>query len=498
MTNNVYNEIADHIVRDFIFGERLGFRFSVAKLKRIDSGSFLCENVIFDDQFIKCSRAVSTKVLEDYDDVFSLDVLKVHFPVEPINSTVDHSLDFIYDLKDNEIGLKETTLYYHGDEKEETTYEGYMQLGDSNKAAIIVVTPVSKNPSFVVVLDEDIELLDDDSVMSVPLFNVIAGISGNVDSRNFKFDIERTVSKITRDMKLSSPSYNVRRIDPEYKKEMVSYDNDGEVIRYENRKTGVSYERTDCGTYVEHLTNIKGTTVQQIWVFKDEHERICVDTFNCSATIYPTGSSNKVKYGAIYYDEELQDYKVDIFGVKPVGDSDNISKVESDVLAVLRHLRRPVISSDNQDFSTKITYKNGLESIVSIEGSKTVNRFYKHDGELIYTCSVYPGLSEISKDVEKDIYDPDNNCIAYVTEPGELYNTITAIYDLEGLQWKTQYISSGVTYLMMSSYEDKTITVKGDGVYNHVLRTSKYSYVRGAYGVPHKYTSPLIVQDLIK
>ena len=497
MTNNVYNEIADHIVRDFIFGQRLGFRFSVAKLKRNDSGSFSCENVIFDNQFIKCHKSNSILQLEDYDDVFTLDVLKGHFPVVPINSTVEHSLDFVYDLKDNEIGLKETTLYYHQDEKEETTYEGYMQLGDSNKASIIVVTPVSKNPSFVVVLDEDIELLDDDSVISMPLFDVIAGVSGNVDSRNFKFDIERTVSKLTRDMKLSSPSYNVRRIDPEYKNEMVSYDNDGEVIRYENRKTGVSYERTDCGTYIEHLTKIKGTTVQQIWVFKDEHERICVDTFNCSATIYPTGSSNKIKYGAIYYDEELQDYKVDTFGVKPVGDSDDISTVESDVLAVLRHLQRPVISSGNQDFATKITYKNGLESIVSIEGSKTVNRFYKHGGELIYTCSVYPGLTEISKDIENDLYDPNTNCIAYITNVHETYNDITAIYNLNGLQWKASYLSSGRTYLMMNFYEDKTITVKDNGIYNHVLRTSKYAYVRGAYGVPHKYTSPLIVQDLI-
>ena len=183
MTNNVYNEIADHIVRDFIFGERLGFRFSVAKLKRIDSGSFSCENAIFDNQFIVCDKSTSIINLEDYDDVFTLDVLKAHFPVEPINSTVEHSLDFMYDLKDNEIGLNETTLYYHGDEKEETTYGGYMQLGDSNKAAIIVVTPVSKNPSFVVVLDEDIELLDDDSVMSMPLFDVIAGISDRKSTR---------------------------------------------------------------------------------------------------------------------------------------------------------------------------------------------------------------------------------------------------------------------------------------------------------------------------
>lgn len=497
MTSNVYNEIADHIVRDFIFGERLGFRFSVAKLKRNDSGSFLCENVIFDNQSIKCSRTVSTKALEDYDDVFTLDVLKVHFPVEPISSAVEHSLDFMYDLKDNEIGLKEVTLYYHGDEKEETTYEGYMQLSDSNKTSIIVVTPASKNPSFVVVLNEDIELLDDDSVISMALFDVLAGISGNVDSRNFKFDIERTVSKITRDMKLSSPSYNVRRIDPEYKNEMVSYDNDGEVIKYENRKTGVSYVRTDYGAHVEHLTKINGTTVQKIWTFKDEHERVCVDTYNCSATIYPTGNGNKIKYGAIYYDEELHDYKVDTFGVNSIGDTDDTSKAETAALTTLRSLHRPVISSDNNDFSTRIKYHDGLESVVLLDGSKTVNKIYSDKGELVYTGYVYPGLSEMSKDIEKDIYDPNTNCIAYITEVHDTYNDITAIYNLNGLQWKASYLSSGRTYLMMNFYEDKTITVKGDVVYNHVLRTSKYAYVRGAYGVPHKYTSPLIVQDLI-
>lgn len=496
MTSNVYNEIADHIVRDFIFGERLGFRFSVAKLKRIDSGSFLCENVIFDNQFIVCDKSTSIINLEDYDDVFTLDVLKAHFPVAPINSTVEHSLDFIYDLKDNEIGLKETTLYYHGDEKEETTYEGYMQLGDSNKAAIIVVTPVSKNPSFVVVLDEDIELLDDDSVMSMPLFDVIAGVSGNVDSRNFKFDIERTVSKLTRDMKLSSPLYNMRRIDPEYKNEMVSYDNDGEVTEYRNNKTGVYYERVDCGKFIKHTTMIKNTVVQRILALKDENESIYIDTFNCSATIYPTGSGNKVKYGAIHYDADIFDYQVDTFGVRSVGDSNEPTAIESDALAILRTLQRPVVSGRDAN-DTTVEYADGTYLRIYRDGDKTVTEIHKEDGELIYTVSAYTGLSEVSKDIEKELYDPNTNCIAYITDVHDTYNDITAIYNLNGLQWKASYLSSGRTYLMMNFYEDKTITVKDNGIFNHVLRTSKYAYVRGAYGVPHKYTSPLIVQDLI-
>ena len=492
------------VVRNFMFGSKNGFTFSVCKLTR-DGMTFNWENILFDKQFEKKNESSgTTKVDSEFIDM----TLTMSFPVQPINSIVDHKLDMVFEINNNEMAIQESTKCYKSAEFEETKYTGYVKTDYRYESAIIVVTPCSTSPSFVVVTDSDIDMLDG-STMSEELLDIVAGTSGNIDSRNFKFDIEKIVSKFSKDRKLDSPLYDIRNINLFYKDEYVEYDGYGNVVSYKNTKTGIEYLRTDYGDYIEHLISSKGVILKKTFVMRDKYEVIYMDAMNCTAVIVPnmTGPS---KAGAIYFDDNKGDYIIN--AISFTGEGVESCSIEDKALELLRTLKRPAFSFEDDDNKTlKTLYENNTYSLSTHTATDNILQanmsFYGENDTPVYSETFYnesvsqdaiPTFLHNTLNAEK-FYDTESNSICVITNDSKSKTReVDMVYNYNGLAWKMNCYTLNNVPIILKDYEDSTVEIHGSRLAkNHVLRDPKNIYIRGVYGIPHKYDTSLMVQELL-
>lgn len=496
---NLYNHIEEHIVRDYLFGKE-GKRFTVFILRNQECWDTIhCTRVDFDDQFLKFNSQLYEIPIQDNFDG-SANEGSIEFEQKNIEG---HAIKMYMELESETACINmETTVTTLESNKDvtESIYKTYIDLKDnfdSNENCVVIVVPSSVNPAFVAVTDNDFQATEDfdSSVISAQLYSIIAGTyTVNADSRNIESDIERRVIKYTPKTKLMSPIYSIKRINPLYKDEKITYNENGEVITYHNTRCDIGFERiyhedNDC---TEEITYCKDTIVDQRYILENDYDKIVINALTLTAAVSTASKPTSTpRFGTIGFDEEGI---IRFWPNMAVDAGSDLKELEKKAVEILKSLPKATKNEDRRVFIDGRCIESKYDGTTKIE----VTTYHSPNGtssvdfhEAVVTDKLPFEVKKLMEDDTKysrvvKTY-PDKN--GTIWEYDECYNVFGLRYVI--------HVANIVQCPYLKGYEDGTLTIMNGAALNNVMYNSKHTYVRGAFGVPRKFSANTIVEELL-
>ena len=498
MTKNLFYAISDGILKEQIFADK-NSTFTVFSLIPTGVSEYNCSRTSFDSDFLRKDGEWFDTIYRD-NDIGGITIAK-----EVDNKKATLFIEYDNVSKNVAINMETsvTTPYTKSDEFGElvTTYTTLCESVnfDFREDNIYVIFPSTNTPPFVIVSKTLIADAESGPKMADAFIDVLSGLRATevvIDSRNCPSNIEKVAKKNFKGIKLDSPAYSIKGIPEQYKDEFIEYDEEGNVSYYRNDVKGLKYTRSNKGDLgIEEDITISDTLVSSRLTITDDdkNEKIIIDTLNGYAHVV---SYDYTRMGMILIPDGKSEYEFQ--SMFPNRDN-SLNELEDRAIAIMQGLTRPTITYSDELTAHQIKYSDGRYVLHYTDGKISTDIYYNSKGEEIYKIKTFK-LEEGDQRPYIDNIDSDVT-IMTIEHASNALGRIHYVYRIDGIFYEFNVNMVNNFRVDMTSYISPCVMIACGHAHNRFSHGysswTNCSYIRGAFGVPHKYSTGLSVEEIL-